>query len=221
MNYYGKQQCMDMDWNNPKDITSEEIAYCIITHDIDTDNIPEARLKTITKEIAKLHNHIVKEKERKLIEAELEIYEHIDDGTLFGKFTDEGIGYYLDPDLFETNWEAVTAMNELSSCFNYEMIKTEEYNHQYKDTNNYTRDIDRLKKSMDKVRKQYIKLGGSETEFNKYVEQIPTPYNGTIKQDIDENRNHIKERFISEGVSPTRANKIAIAITTEVYKTLK
>ena len=57
------------------------------------------------------------------------------------------LDYWLDPDLFHSNDEALAAMDELSSCFNHEMTKTEEHGYKYKE-DNHKRDVLRLKESM-------------------------------------------------------------------------
>ena len=101
------------------------------------------------------------------------------------------------------------------------MIKTEEYGYKYKKPRTYSRDINSMIKAMDNIRKQYVRLGGLEAEFNKYVSQIPEPKVQTLKQDVYVQREHIKERFISIGVSPTRADKITTAITQKAYQELK
>lgn len=217
MNHYGKQQCLDKNWSNAKEITSEEIADCIHRHKLDVNKVPEARLRTVTEELIKLQNIDKKEQERKAIEGELAMYKYIDNGKFFATATREFEGYYIDPDLFETSLEAEEAMSELRSYYSYETIKTSEYDHEYKNTSTYSRNLIRLEKATEKIKKQYIDLGGLESEFNKHVSQIPIPKKGTLKEDIYQYREALQERFINMGVPLTRANKIAIAITQKVY----
>ena len=224
MNYYGKQQCLDMDWSNVKDIHNDEIAYCIHTHDIDIDMVPDARLDIVNNELAKLRNRDKEDKERKAIESILAIYECISTTTSFfgevANYSDEVVDHYLNPDLFTTAEEASMAMNELNYMWNHEMTKTEEYNHKYKD-NNHSRDTKRLRESMEQVKQQYVKLGGIEADCNKAISQIPEPQKGTLKQDLDAAREFIQQHFINIGTSATRAKKIAIAITSEAEQALK
>ncbi len=183
MNYYGKDQCLHMDWKNTKRISTEELAYCIDKYNLDTDKIPEARHDAVFKKLTKIRAEEDKRKERKLIETELAIYETIiDPNSFIDRSGDEIVDYYLDPDLFETAEEAIEAMAELHSCFNWEITKTEEYNHQYKDPNTYARDINRMKKNMQTLRKQYIKLGGSEKDFDIGISKIPLPTNKSLKE---------------------------------------
>ncbi len=216
MNYYGKQQCLAKDWNNVKEITAEEIAYCIYTHNLDIDNTPKARLSTVTKELVKLHNIDKKEQEHKLIEIELTMYKYTNNNKCFTT-SREFEDYYIDTDLFETSLEAELAMNELKSYYSNEVTKTSEYDYEYKNST-HSRDIKRLQETMEKVKQKYINLGGLESEFFK---PIPPPDKGTLKEDIYQHREVIQKRFIDIGVSPTRANKIAIAITAKVYQLLK
>ena len=224
MNYYLKYECLEKDWKNKKTISNEEIAYCIQTHKIDLDLIPKERLSAVTKILTKLKTQAQEAAERKLIEAELAVHKSIGTEKLFGnngievaKFSDEVIEYQLDPTLFETHFEAVTALAELSSCWNHEITKTEEYDHKYKNTDTYGKDLKRMKTAMEKVKQRYIKLGGNAKTFDRGRDQIPMPQLGTLKQDVDANRERITKNFISIGVPPTRANEIAIAITTQVY----
>ena len=166
MNRYGKDQCLHMDWNNAKNITAEELAYCIYKYDL-TETIPENRMTAVKVEIEKLQQQDKIKKERILIEKELAVYKSIGTEKLFenngieiAKFSDEVIGYQLDPTLFETHFEVVTALAEISSCWNHEITKTEEYDHQYKDTDTYSKELNRMKTAMEKVKQRYIKLGG-------------------------------------------------------------
>ena len=220
MNYYGKQQCLDIDWSNIKDITVEEIAYCIHTYKLDVNKVPETRLSKVRKELTKLQNIDKEKQERKAIKVELARYKYPDNGN--GKFFKrrEFVEYYIDPDLFTTSLEAELAMDELKSCYSNETTKTSEYNHEYRNAK-YSRKIRHLQEAMDKVGQQYANLGGSESEFYKYITQIPLPEKGTLKEDTSKHREVIQKQLINIGVSPTKANKIAKAITTKVYELLK
>lgn len=232
MNRYGKQQCIDMDWNNPKKITASEIAYCLHKYELDVEMVPIAILPRVTKELVKLQKQQNKEQERKLIEAELAIYKEIGSTTMvlcdnevkISKYSDnpkDVVEYYLDPDLFQTSWEAITAMNELTNCWSHEITKTEEYNHTYKDTDTHSRDVKRMMKAAVKLKQQYIELGGRDATVLKSLSTMPLQHKGTLKQDVDAQRKYIKEHFISLGTSATRAKAIAIAITTEAYEALQ
>ena len=227
MNYYQRQECLEKDWANRKTISNEEIAYCIHTHKIEIDLIPKERLYAVSKILTKLKNQDRRATERKLIEAELAVYKSIGTEKLFGnngieiaKLSGEVIEYQLDPTLFETHFEVVTALAEISSYWNHEIMRTEEYNHKYKDTDTYSKEFKRMKTAMEKVKQTYIRLGGNAKAFDKGRDQIPIPKLGTLKQDVDANRERITKGFISIGASPTRANKIAIEITTQVYSAL-
>ena len=218
------QRCLDMDWNIKKEITAWEMAYCIHHHDLNIDRVPEDRLQVVAKEIVKLQKEEKEEKEekqeRKAIESELARYKYPDNGN--GKFFKrrEFVEYYIDPDLFKTSLEAEVAMDELSHYYSKEATKTSEYNHEYRNAK-YSRKIRHLQEAMDKVGQQYANLGGSESEFYKYITQIPLPEKGTLKEDTSKHREVIQEQLTDIGVSPTRANKIAKAITTKVYELLK
>ena len=191
-----KQRCLHMQWSNAKEITAWELAYCIHEHGIDINMIPESRLKRVSEELAKLKQ----EQEPMLIKTVL---------------ADSA----LNPDLFHTLVEAEFALSELSSYWNQEMIKIEEYDHTYKD-NNHSRDDKRLQESFKKVRQQYVALGGIGADFDKLVASLPKPNKRTLKQDVNDKRSDIEVLFTSIGVSPTRAKKIAIAITTQLYMAL-
>ncbi len=206
---------------NVKEISADKIAYCIYTHNIETDKIPENRLRSVTKELQKLKIQDEKIREREHIELALAIYEHIGNDTIFGKYTDKIIDYYLDPDLFETSVEATIAVSELQSLLHHEFTKTEEFQHIYKNTDIYSRDIQRMKNAMSKVKQQYIRLGGLKSVFEKNIAQIPIPTLGTLQEDIYTQRESIKEMFASMGVSTTRAKKIAEEITKEAYQLLQ
>ncbi len=200
MNYYGKQQCLHMDWANVKVLTAQELAYCIHTYKI-TRDIPENRVDIVTKELLKLQHQDTLDQEHKLIE--------------------EIIGDKLDPTLFMTAWEAEVAIAELNTGWNTEIHKTEVLDHEYKNPDIYSRDVKALKKSMKNVKNKYIKLGGSKVEFDTFLEQLPLPKKTTLKQDIDLHRERITEEFVSIDVPATRAKQIAIAITTEIYFAIK
>ena len=227
MNHYSRLVCLEKDWKNRKTISNEEIADCIHTHKIGIDLIPKERLSSVSKILTKLKVQDQEARERKLIEAELAVYKSIGTEKLFGnngievtKFSDEVIGYQLDPDLFVTHIEVLTALSEISSSWNHEVTKVEEYDYKYKDTDTYSKELKRMKIAMEKVKQRYIKLGGEEKAFDSGRDQIPMPQQGTLKQDVDANRERITKDFISIGVPLTRANKIAIAITTQVYSAL-
>ena len=220
MNQYGKQQCLDIDWSNPKDITAVELAYCIYVHYLDSSGVPNRRLKAVTKELMKIQKQKETEEERGLIEAELATYEYSHSGKGFGGKTGNIIGYELDPELFQTMEEVMVAMQELWSVLGHESTKLELLNHEYKNTN-YSRDMKRMQKSMDSIKKQYVKLGGREEDFSMNVKKIPKPHKGTLKQDVYSYRESIKKRFISLGTSPTRADTIAKEITVKAYKELQ
>ncbi len=220
MNMFSKDQCRHKDWNNVKEIHTKDIADCIHRHKFDVNEVPNDRLRAVIKELEKLQIHDKEKQEKKAIEEALAIYKYIDDGTPFGNTADEIVGYYLDPDLFETSWEVTMAISEISSLWNQEITKIEEYNHNYKNTDTYSRDIKRMKKAMKKVKKQYVTLGGVASLFDKGISQIPMPTLNTLKQDTLHKRINIKQKFIDAGVMPTRADSIAIAITEEVYHAL-
>lgn len=223
-----KRQCLTMNWGNPKDITVKEIAYCIYTYNLNTNQVPNNRLNAVTKELEKLQKQEKKEHERKLIEDELAVYKYIgtekiggDNGIDVGKFSNEIINYQLDPDLFETHSEAMAALSKLASCWNYEMNKSEVLNHKYKNPTTHSKELKRMKEAMERVKQKYIKLGGSAKAFDQGRDQIPMPKLGTLKQDVDAHREHITNNFVSMGVSTTRAKKIAIAITLQIYSALQ
>ena len=219
MNHFSKQQCMDKDWKNTKEITAKEIAYCIYVHNFDTEDVPNHRLKAVNEELMKIRKKKEAEVERGLIEAELAIYEYSSSGKGWGGRTDNIVDYEFEPNLFQTTEEVIVAFEELWSILGKESTKLELLNHEYKNSN-YSRDMQRMQKTMENVKKQYVKLGGSEEDFNKNVKQIPRPHKGTLKQDVYLQRESIKERFMSLGVSHTRADDIAKAITTKAYKEL-
>lgn len=218
MNRYGKQQCLDKDWNNAKEITAQEIAYCIHTYDIDIYKVPDSRLRTATKELQNLHREKAQEQEKRMIEAELAIYETTDEDP-FG-INCNAIGYYLDPKLFKTEDEALIAMDAFGDSIMCEENKMEN-GHNYKETNTHSRDIKRMKSAMDNVRRYWVKLGGDIDELNKVVSQARLQKQTTLKQDIDVGYEDIRKQFISMGVSSTRANKIAKAITKASNRWLK
>lgn len=217
-----KQRCLDMCWSDVKEITAWEIAGCIYRHKFDMTEVPEARLHTVEKELLKLYKEDEHKKERNAIKMELGMYKSSSNRKSLFSVSKEFEDYYLDPDLFETSLEAEIAMDELKSYYSKETTKTSEYDHEYKDTNNtHSRDVQRLQKAMETAGKQYVNLGGLESEFYKHVTQIPLPTKGTLQKDIYQHREVLQKRFINMGVSPARANDIAIAITQKIYNLLK
>lgn len=192
MNYYGKQQCLDMDWNNTKEITAEEIAYCLHTHSIDISTVPKTRVKSVTKELGKLTKQAEQNQERKAIILELEYYQ-----------LETGFFYKLE--------EAQLAVNHIDDVWRVETRKIMEYNHQYKD-NNYSRDRKRMVEAMRKVKEQYVAQGGLGMDFDKQVSQIPTPHKGTLIQDVNDNYDTIYQSYIDIGTPPTRAKRITKSI---------
>lgn len=219
--YMHKSLCESKDWSNTKDITQEELAWCINEYDLDINNVPESRRTAVTKLLIKLQKQkedkVAHEQELKLIREELSINRNINDGSLLEKIAGgEPTGYYrLEPTLFKTYWEAMEAMVILRS-----MTTGERHNVNPYKNNNHSRDIGRLDDDIVSLRQKYIKLGVSSEEFDKHISQIPIPKLPTLKQDIDSQRKYITDYFISLGVPKTRAKQIAIAITTEVYKEL-
>ena len=225
-----KKSYKDMDWNNKKEITAWEIAYCIYTFsDITIKEVPEGRLISVKNVLKKRNEDIQGEKKKeysekqKQIKSELAIYKHIDDGTTFGKDSDEVVGYFLDSKLFKTVHEASAAMSELMICNSYISKKIMDDDFKYKDKNIYDRDKKRMLDSLRRTQKMYMNLGGKEEDFKIAMKSLPIPdYSAiTFKQDMDSQREHIITTFLSIGVEKTRARKIAKAITTKAYEVLK
>ena len=223
-----KQRCLDMDWSNTKEITAIELAWCICEYNLDTNKVPEIRQEAVKKELIRFQKELNTEQEHTLIKAELAIYEVVNTEkfnfpgntvkvNIYSDKTEDIIGYCLDPDLFHTSYEAHMAKEEFYTCWNNELFEGEIDTSTHKNTRPYSRDFNRMQTAMAKVREQYIRMGGLSVEFDKHVSQIPMPHKETLKESVDSNRKRITKDFIAIGTSPTRAKRIATAITTEAY----
>lgn len=197
MNRYGKVQCLDMDWNNVKTISAKELAYCIVEYSL-TKEVPTDRQDAVQREIQAYKAVKIKEF----------IADMLQDG-----------GY--DTDLFHTTFEVETAFAEEICLYNREMEKTEVYDHEYKNTDTYSRDYKSMLETFRTARDKYIKMGGSVTDIDTLLDTLTEPTKTTLMQDIYADRERITQTFIDLGTSPTRAKKIAIAITTNIYYALK
>ncbi len=234
-----KKSYTDMDWGNKKEISAWEMAYCIYTFaNITIKKVPEGRLPSVKKVLKKRNDKIQKEKTKKRkqkenkkeyaqkqeqIKSELAIYKHIDNGTVFGKQTNEVVGYFLDSHLFKTVAEASTAMSELMICNEHVTKKMLDDDFKYRDTKTYDRDKKRMLVAIRQIKHIYIKLGGKKEDFIRAMKYLPIPKYSTptFKKDLDLQREHIMTTFLSIGVEKTRAKKIAKAITTKAYDVLK
>lgn len=221
MYQYSKDQCLHMDWSNTKEINAEALAWCIVEYDLDISRVPSSRVPSVEKEIAKLVKQRAAEEEQHLIGAILAAYEVETGATEFELIEGQQVGYYLDPDLFQTAAEASEAISILNSNHNDGMHKTEILSVTHKNTNTHSRDLTALKSQMQKFKQQYGVLGGDIRDFDELLKHLPLPTKNTLKQEIDAQRDYIAKHFISFGTSTTRANKIAIAITSEIYTSLK
>ncbi len=62
-----KQSCLEMDWNNKKEITVWEIAYCIQEYHLPTTKVPSKRLDTVEKQCKTLfRNKLIIEKKKRI-----------------------------------------------------------------------------------------------------------------------------------------------------------
>lgn len=218
-----KTRCKKMNWHNAKEITAYEIAYCIYTHKLPIDDVPEKRKKSVQKKIDKLVKKKYKETNEQSIKSVLAVYESdaiihkfLESGTKIDKLPPDSLDtateYILDPELFanvESAQEALVLVEDLAAGI-YNAIMRDGV--VYKD-GKYPKKIESARKATIRLFETYEKLGIPRLAVAKALKSIEYESNTTVKQELDIQRKEIADKFISLGNSPTNAKKIANAIT--------
>ena len=221
-------RCKTMDWTNKKEISAWEIAYCICTHKLSLNDIPEKRKESVQKEIDKVVKEKHKKDNKEAIESVLAVYESdaiihefLESGTKIDKLPSDNpytvTKYIFDPDLFanvESAKDAVTMAKNLDLNITRSIMQN---GVRFKDRK-YDKDIKSAQKATMKLVKAYEKIGISRLVTAKALKSIEMETDGTMNQEIDSWRIVMTDYFHSLGNSKTNAKKIAIAITLYVKK---
>ena len=218
-----KSGCKEMDWKNVKKISPYEIAYCIYTHGLSFDDVPEKRKRSVQKEIDKLVMEKDKKDNKKTIESILAvyesddaIYEFLESGTKIDELKpdslDTVVDYIFDPELFSNAKSAKEALIMVEDLTAGIINSIMENGARYKD-GKYDKHIKSAKKATIRLFETYEKLGIPRSITANALNSIDRELNTTVKQELDSYREDIIENFISLGNSKTNATKIANAIT--------
>lgn len=233
-----KTRCKDIDWYNLKEITAYEIAYCIYTHNLSIDDVPEKRRRSVQEEIDKVvKKKVVKKKavkkkepnpDKESIESILSIYEsQVMISELLGSDTkidnlppdspDTFIEYIFNPKLFanvESARLAVQLIDDVSADIINSIMRDGVV---YKDSK-YSKKFKNALEAKKRLVNAYEKIGIPQSVTYKALDSISYEKNTTIKQELSSQRKEIADKFTALGNSQTNADKIAKEITIHCEK---
>lgn len=223
------QRCLEMDWNNPKEITIWEIAWCINQYDdinITSKNLTKNRQSSIKKKIDKiLQDRIKKQKEEEAIEEKQKLIAKIAAIVCIeplDKFTCELLDIDFDEtdthtQIFNPEWfnntesanEAIFITSMLSNGIT-KMIM--ENGTRFRD-GKFPQDLDAAITATKNLIKAYEKVGISPSLTKSVLKTIPYEPPKTIKQYLMDEREYWIEYFTKLGNTKTNATLIATRIT--------
>ena len=215
-----EHRCLDMKWQDVKEITAWEIAWCIDQYEkvnISMQDLTEKRKSAIEKILKKIsQENIKKEKEEEKLKQIKSI--------VCLKPLDETMCKLLDINftatdtcVFEPEWfsntksakEAIFLVTVLSNGIMHMIM---EDGTRFKDRK-FTKDLKAAKIATEKLIKTYERIGISAKQTMNALNTISHAQPQTVKQYLIKERDHWIDYFITLGNSKTNAIRIAKRIT--------